>query len=279
MPAKSGHPSHRASVIARSAGTKQSPRKYALRGGLPEVSRRSDALPAVAAALFLAACPPAYSAERSSCERFPIFGATWNCSDRAATTFVPIPNSPPAGPAPSIQVQESALPLEESWWEGSYSCAQGPTALRLGTLASADGTVEALFEFGPLAGNSTVPSGSFLLKGSIRRSDGFLELLPVRWISRPAGYVMVGLAGVVSGNTFSGAIVGGYACTNFRVTRQSTETHASVPTGKTASISSAPTFPDKRPCGDHWSCRHSRSAAASASSRTTSSSELCVKSR
>ena len=47
------------------------------------------------------------------------------------------------------QIQNPAIPLEEVWWEGSYSCAQGQTGLRLKTRASPDGTVDALFEFDP----------------------------------------------------------------------------------------------------------------------------------
>src|SRR5207248_11280257 len=60
----------------------------------------------------------------------------------------------------------------------------------------------------------------YLLMGFIRPDDAFLELMPVGWISQPPGYVMVGLAGIVSENTYSGSIVGGYQCGGFFVSRR-----------------------------------------------------------
>ena len=126
------------------------------------------------------------------------------------------------------------FPLEETWWGGSYSCAQGQTGLRLKTRAALDAAVEALFEFGPIYGNDTVPKGSFLMEGSIRKRDRFLQLNPTRWISQPPGYVMVGLAGTISGNAYHGSIVSGYRCGDFLVTRETKKisTLLSVPASR-----------------------------------------------
>lgn len=116
--------------------------------------------------------------------------------------------------------QGTIAPSGDLYWSGTYNCLQGNTALRLKTLMSSDGTVKALFEFGPTAGNNNVPNGSFLLKGTIRSSDGYLELFPEYWISQPPGYAMVGLSGKLAGNTYSGSVTGVYGCSSFFVSRQ-----------------------------------------------------------
>jgi predicted aspartyl protease len=118
------------------------------------------------------------------------------------------------------QIQAPNLPLGETVWEGSYLCVQGPTNLRLKARAFPDRTIEAIFEFGPIHGNNNIPTGSFLLRGINHNSGGLLQLTPVRWISQPVGYSMVGLSGVVSELTYSGAIIGGQSCGSFSVSRR-----------------------------------------------------------
>jgi gag-polyprotein putative aspartyl protease len=120
----------------------------------------------------------------------------------------------PSRSQPSVATQEThgfPLPLQETWWTGSYNCAQGLTGLHLRISPTAAGSVEAMFQFGAGHGSQDIPSGSFLLKGALR-NDGFLELDPVQWVSRPPGYVMVGLAGFVSGRSYRGHIIGGVEC-------------------------------------------------------------------
>ncbi len=59
------------------------------------------------------------------------------------------------------------------------------------------------------------------MSGRIDERTGAITLNPDRWISRPEGYVMVGLSGVYSGAEIRGSIVGGYACGDFLLSRQS----------------------------------------------------------
>jgi hypothetical protein len=127
----------------------------------------------------------------------------------------------------SIQSSHAQTASNETWWQGTYSCAQGQTDLRLKTRSSPDGTVEALFEFGPFWDGKTPPIGSFLLKGSIRNTDGFMLLDPVRWISQPPGYDMVGLAGLVSEDAYYGSVVGA-RCGEFFASRLKTESTRSI---------------------------------------------------
>ncbi len=124
--------------------------------------------------------------------------------------------------SPSPQAKKSLFPMEDTWWEGSYQCAQGVTDLRLKTRASPEGTVEALFEFAPPENDNGSGSGSFLLTGTFRAADGRLRLDFVRWISQPFGYAMVGLVGTVMGPYYRGTVVG-YHCDEFSVLRRSTQ--------------------------------------------------------
>lgn len=117
-----------------------------------------------------------------------------------------------------------ALPsvVGDTQWDGYYTCAQGQTRLRLKMQVDTSGLAEAVFEFGPSPTNYNVPTGSFVLAGSMR-SDGALLLSPIRWISQPPGYVMVGLDGTIRGGIYRGSIVGGDRCGEFMVARQQLE--------------------------------------------------------
>lgn len=81
-----------------------------------------------------------------------------------------------------------------SVWEGRYDCAQGITGLTLELVGSGGVEVRATFNFYAVPENPSVPSGSYTLTGAVR-SDGTIELVPERWLSRPAGYEMVGMSG------------------------------------------------------------------------------------
>jgi clan AA aspartic protease (TIGR02281 family) len=78
--------------------------------------------------------------------------------------------------------------------------------------------VEALLDFGPIEGHSNIPFGSFLMKGMITGRS--LELDADHWISRPSGYAMVGLSGIVSGDAYEGSVTGAFQCGEFHLTKQ-----------------------------------------------------------
>jgi hypothetical protein len=111
-------------------------------------------------------------------------------------------------------------------YTGTYQCSQGPTYLDLQILSQEEeGKDLAIFSFGPLEVNPTVPNGSFLIKGRFDKDFGALELHPVRWITRPAFYSMAGLSGssADSGRTISGTITGLWGtltCSTFRIKRE-----------------------------------------------------------
>lgn len=97
-------------------------------------------------------------------------------------------NAPTTNPLPAHTV-----------WDGRYECAQGVTAVKLTLDVEPDGRARAIFDFGPLADNPTLPNGSFRLRGTAKPIDDAIEinLQPDEWIDRPDNYEMVGLrAGV-----------------------------------------------------------------------------------
>lgn len=105
-----------------------------------------------------------------------------------------VENSAPAesAPAPADEIRRSE-------WRGTYTCAQGLTALHL-TLeqrcAAAGCQVGGVFEFGPVAENPSVAHGSYHVIGEISPGPGgeaVLTLRPDAWIDQPPGYIMVGL--------------------------------------------------------------------------------------
>ncbi len=83
-------------------------------------------------------------------------------------------------------------------WVGTYTCAQGRTGLTLTLSAGIMGQLDARFEFYPVPGNPSVPSGAYRMAGWLT-TDGHLALVGVEWIRRPPDYVMVGLSGRLAG--------------------------------------------------------------------------------
>jgi hypothetical protein len=83
-----------------------------------------------------------------------------------------------------------------SVWEGTYRCAQGLSAVRLTIEAHADGEAIAVYEFGSVPSNPTVPSGSFRLTGKLTGSAQHFEgdFEAAEWIVHPPSYHMVGLS-------------------------------------------------------------------------------------
>ncbi|HEY1558052.1 MAG TPA: hypothetical protein VGF94_24650 [Kofleriaceae bacterium] len=83
---------------------------------------------------------------------------------------------------------------EHTKWQGTYTCAQGPTGVNLTIDESCDGkkcSVTAIFEFGAIKENPDLPHGSFRMTGE---SDGtHYALHPDAWIEQPPGWIMVGV--------------------------------------------------------------------------------------
>jgi hypothetical protein len=109
-------------------------------------------------------------------------------------------------------------------WVGGYECAQGKMGLVLDLVGQPDGTVTGTFAFAPTKGSGPMAAtGSYALKGSVSNS-GLFSLNPDSWITRPAGYEMVGMLGFLG---FDGLDrVGGFSgemksagCGKYRVER------------------------------------------------------------
>jgi len=113
-------------------------------------------------------------------------------------------------------------------WEGSYTCSQGLTGLDLTIQSSSTTSVlKATFTFYPLPSNSRVPVGIYTMTGTYH-SGSRITLNPSRWIHQPPGYEPVGLVGSLSGDKFSGKVVG---CSTFSVQKQTSHPAGSVVVG------------------------------------------------
>ncbi len=98
--------------------------------------------------------------------------------------------------APANAPTSNAMPAH-TIWTGRYECAQGVTAVKLTLDVETDGRARAIFDFGPLADNPTIPNGSYRLVGTATPADDAItvSLQPDEWIDRSDGYEMVGLQG------------------------------------------------------------------------------------
>ena len=107
----------------------------------------------------------------------------------------------PVRVAPRVRAQQSV-------WIGQYTCPQGPTALELTIETRGDATT-AVFAFGPLDSNPTVPNGAYRMTGTKLDANGIVpyRLEPDAWIDRPDRYEMVGLVARVDGTMLRGEIL------------------------------------------------------------------------
>ena len=106
----------------------------------------------------------------------------------------------------------------EQEYQGVYFCGRQIAHLTLKLLqASADARQRALFVFGPHDNSPGVPSGSFMVEGVVELNGGLMTLVPVRWVSQPTGYQLLGLSGRSDdgGKTFSGHVVPNGTCSRF----------------------------------------------------------------
>lgn len=109
--------------------------------------------------------------------------------------------APPPAPAPAVKVATPFAAGQE--WRGSYTCAQGETELFLQIRSVERERVAGVFAFFHDASGA---SGAFELEGRFDPATGEATLLPGAWLSRPNGYVTVGLVGRVVGDHYSGRI-------------------------------------------------------------------------
>lgn len=144
----------------------------------------------------------------------PDAGAT----PRAAGVVAPAPAPAPSYGGGAVAAAPAAASVRGTW-EGTYTCAQGETGLRLTIGGSSDGALDATFAFYPVASNPTVPPGSFAMTGDY--SAGQLQLHADHWIDQPNGYTMVDLSGrVVSADAIDGSVLAQVGqCDTFSVRR------------------------------------------------------------
>lgn len=106
---------------------------------------------------------------------------------------------PPAAPVSNVAPRTASARVHDlpqhSVWSGAYHCAQGLTAVTLTLDVTGAGDATAIFAFGPLEENPSLPRGSYRMRGRLfpRGSSLQLRLDPDAWIDQPAGYMMVGL--------------------------------------------------------------------------------------
>jgi hypothetical protein len=110
-------------------------------------------------------------------------------------------------------------------WDGTYTCNQGLTSLRLVIEARNANEIDAVFIFSPHSSNPSVPSGSFKMKGTYKTFSSpdipsILTLQGNTWINRPNGYVTVDLSGnVLSSEKKIAGNVNTSGCSTFEVTK------------------------------------------------------------
>lgn len=104
--------------------------------------------------------------------------------------------------AQSISVS-SRVAFLNGTWEGSYTCSQGLTKLKLVIEAKSTTDINAVFLFSAHPQNPRVPSGRFRMQGTLEVFDSpdipdLLDLKATTWINQPSGYITVDLRGDIS---------------------------------------------------------------------------------
>jgi hypothetical protein len=126
-----------------------------------------------------------------------------------------------AGWNSASQPMPSDEPVEAEY-QGAFFCGRQVARLTLQVFSQSDEPRRrAMFSFGPQPTSPDVPHGAFIVEGSIGLEGGAMSLLPLRWVSQPAGYNWVGLSGSSDdgGKTFGGRITDSSACTVFTLKR------------------------------------------------------------
>ena len=120
----------------------------------------------------------------------------------------------PSAKAAATAAKEAPNPFVAGQsWNGSYTCGQGSTDLRL-DVTKGGNNVEAIFEFKTKTGKF----GEFRAAGPFSAPTRHLHLTAGAWVKQPPGFVPVDLDGHVStdGKTFSGNVQGP-GCSTFSV--------------------------------------------------------------
>jgi hypothetical protein len=111
-------------------------------------------------------------------------------------------------------------------WEGSYTCGSAAGLNLTIQSSSTTNALKATFTFYPLPGN-TLPVGVYDMTGTYH-SASRIVLNFSRWIHQPGSFGPVDLVGALSGDKFSGTVVG---CSTFSVQKQTGHPARSVVTG------------------------------------------------
>ena len=124
---------------------------------------------------------------------------------------------PAVTPAPDATITSGPFGAGQVW-TGTYYCPQGDTELRFIVLDAYDYEIRALFDFYHPASGA---KGTYVVNGKLDPRSGKVRFRPQTWIVRPEHYVMVGMAGSVSGDLdrMSGRITH-EACGGFDLTLQ-----------------------------------------------------------
>ncbi|MEW2359431.1 hypothetical protein [Spirillospora sp. NPDC029432] len=143
------------------------------------------------------------------------------CSPDRLSPFADEPTraaeAPAAPPEPAVP-GDSATALS-GVWEGTYTCNQGLTRLRLTLTGDPAGRITGVLRFSADPSNPSVPTGSYTVNGTL--SGDSLRLRGDSWISRPGVYLMVSLDAELSSadpDQIQGT-VDGAGCTTFTVRR------------------------------------------------------------
>jgi uncharacterized protein with FMN-binding domain len=122
----------------------------------------------------------------------------------------------------TLQSVKPQVEVLNGTWEGTYSCAQGLTNLKLVIQANSANEIDAVFMFSPHPQNPQVPSGRFRMAGNLEISNSkdipdLLDLKGTTWINRPAGYMLVDLRGDVSASKsrITGNVLAVPGCSTF----------------------------------------------------------------
>lgn len=99
-----------------------------------------------------------------------------------------------------------------SWvgnWVGNVTCLPGTFLATLSIVAGSGNAVEAQLSFAPPTPALAVPSGSYLMRGTVRGDSLVLDANETDWIAQPSGYLTSDLRAVrTSSGTISGSLVG-----------------------------------------------------------------------
>ena len=101
-------------------------------------------------------------------------------------------------------------------WEGSYVANQGETGLTLDVYMDG-GHCRAIFDFYNLPGKTNAKEGKYVMRVSYNTSTQQYYLRGHTWVERPDNYRFVDLEGTITGDDFSGSVVG---LATFRVARR-----------------------------------------------------------